>query len=203
VSTREQTTAFTGQAMVLSLPNILTYGRILAVPVVTACILWRDDNARWLALFVFVVAALTDFLDGYLARRWKQQSTLGRMLDPIADKLLVAATLLALAGDKTIYGMHTWAGVIIICREVLVSGLREFLAELRVSVPVTQLAKMKTGVQLIAITFLIAGPAGDKLFPYTTLIGLAALWIAAALTLYTGYDYFRAGLGHVVDEKPQ
>ena len=203
MSTREQATTFAGQTMVLSLPNILTYGRILAVPVVTGCILWRGDNARWLALFVFIVAAVTDFLDGYLARRWKQQSALGRMLDPIADKLLVAATLLALAGDKTIYGMHTWAGVIIICREVLVSGLREFLAELRVSVPVTQLAKMKTGLQLVAVAFLIAGPAGDKLFSYTTPIGLAGLWVAAALTLYTGYDYFRAGLSHVVDEKPR
>jgi cardiolipin synthase len=189
--------------MILSLPDILTYGRILAVPVVTGCILWRGDNARWLALLVFIVAALTDFLDGYLARRWKQQSSLGRMLDPIADKLLVATTLLALAGDQTIYGMHTWAGVIIICREVLVSGLREFLAELQVSVPVTQLAKKKTGLQLVAIGFLIAGPAGDKLFSYTTWIGLSGLWIAAGLTLYTGYDYFRAGLAHVVDERQQ
>jgi cardiolipin synthase len=99
--------------------------------------------------------------------------------------------------------MHTWAGVIIICREVLVSGLREFLAELQVSVPVTQLAKKKTGLQLVAIGFLIAGPAGDKLFSYTTWIGLSGLWIAAGLTLYTGYDYFRAGLAHVVDERQQ
>jgi cardiolipin synthase (CMP-forming) len=203
VSARQETSPFTGQAMILSLPNLLTYGRILAVPVVTGCILWRGDNARWLALLVFILAALTDFLDGYLARRWKQQSSLGRMLDPIADKLLVAATLLALAGDNTIYGIHTWAGVTIICREVLVSGLREYLAELRVSLPVTQLAKKKTGIQLVAIAFLIAGPAGDKLFSYTTLIGLSGLWLAAALTLYTGYDYFRAGLSHVVDEKPQ
>jgi cardiolipin synthase len=99
--------------------------------------------------------------------------------------------------------MHSWAGVIIICREVLVSGLREFLAELQVSVPVTQLAKKKTGLQLVAIGFLIAGPAGDKLFSYTTWIGLSGLWIAAGLTLYTGYDYFRAGLAHVVDERQQ
>lgn len=185
----------------LNIPNLLTYGRIVAVPVVTACILWKGDSARWIALAIFIVAALTDFLDGYLARRWQQQSSLGRMLDPIADKLLIAAILLALAGDSTIYGIHTWAGVIIICREVLVSGLREYLAELRVSVPVTQLAKLKTGIQLAAIGFLIAGPAGDKIIPVTTSIGLAGLWIAAGLTLYTGYDYFRAGVAHVVDER--
>lgn len=189
-------------AMALSLPNILTYGRILAVPVVTWCLLWGGDWAHWVALAVFILAALTDFFDGYLARLWRIQSSLGRMLDPIADKLLVAATLLALAGDRTIYGVHTWAGVIILCREVLVSGLREYLAELRVSVPVTRLAKWKTALQLTAIGFLIAGPAGDKLFPYTTWVGLTGLWIAAALTLYTGYDYFRAGIGHVVDEEP-
>jgi cardiolipin synthase len=185
----------------LSLPNILTYGRILAVPVVTWCLLWGGDGAHWFALVVFILAALTDFFDGYFARLWRIQSSLGRMLDPIADKLLVAATLLALAGDRTIYGVHTWAGVIILCREVLVSGLREYLAELRVSVPVTRLAKWKTALQLTAIGFLIAGPAGDKLFPYTTFVGLAGLWVAAALTLYTGYDYFRAGLAHVVDEE--
>jgi cardiolipin synthase len=184
----------------LSLPNILTYGRILAVPVVTWCLLWGGDGAHWVALAVFILAALTDFLDGYLARLWRIQSSLGRMLDPIADKLLVAATLLVLAGDRTIYGVHTWAGVIILCREVLVSGLREYLAGLRVSVPVTQLAKWKTALQLTAIGFLIAGPAGDKIFPYTTLVGLAGLWIAAGLTLYTGYDYFRAGIAHVVEE---
>ncbi len=188
--------------MALRLPNILTYGRILAVPVVTWCLLWGGDGAHWIALAVFILAALTDFFDGYLARRWRIQSSLGRMLDPIADKLLVAATLLVLAGDRTIYGVHTWAGVIILCREVLVSGLREYLAELQVSVPVTQLAKWKTGLQLTAIGFLIAGPAGDKVFPYTTLVGLIGLWIAAGLTLYTGYDYFRAGLAHVVDEEP-
>ena len=131
-------------AMALSLPNILTYGRILAVPVVTWCLLWGGDGAHWFALALFILAALTDFFDGYLARLWRIQSSLGRMLDPIADKLLVAATLLALVGDRTIYGVHIWAGVIILCREVLVSGLREYLAELRVSVPVTQLAKWKT-----------------------------------------------------------
>ena len=121
------------------------------------------------------------------------------MLDPIADKVLVAVVLLVLAADRTISGAHIWAAIIILSREVLVSGLREFLAELRVSVPVTKVAKWKTTVQLVAVGFLIAGPAGDKIMPYVTEFGLAGLWIAAALTLYTGYDYFRAGIGHVMD----
>jgi cardiolipin synthase len=189
------------QRHLLSLPNLLTYGRLVGVPVVAGLILWGGDVAHWIALALFIAAAVTDFFDGYLARRWSQQSALGRMLDPIADKVLVAAVLLALAADRTIAGAHLWAAIIILSREVLVSGLREFLAELRVSVPVTKVAKWKTTVQLIAIGFLIAGPAGDKLVPYVSEFGLFCLWIAAALTLYTGYDYFRAGIGHVMDDK--
>ncbi len=185
----------------LSWPNILTYARIVGVPVVAACLLYGGDTARWIALAVFVIAAITDFFDGYLARLWSQQSSLGRMLDPIADKLLVAAILIVLAVDNTIYGLHIWAAIIILCREILVSGLREFLAELQVSVPVTQLAKWKTAVQMVAIGFLIAGPAGDKVLPYTTEIGLAGLWIAAIITLYTGYDYFRVGILHLANEE--
>jgi CDP-diacylglycerol---glycerol-3-phosphate 3-phosphatidyltransferase len=189
------------QRHALSLPNMLTYGRLLAVPLVAGLILWGGDAARWTALALFIGAAITDFFDGYLARRWAQQSAIGRMLDPIADKVLVAAVLLVLAADRTIEDAHLWAAVIILSREVLVSGLREFLAELRVSVPVTKVAKWKTTVQLIAVGFLIAGPAGDKLVPYVSEFGLFCLWIAAALTLYTGYDYFRAGIGHVMDDK--
>jgi cardiolipin synthase len=186
---------------VFNLPNNLTYGRLVAVPVVAALLLWGGNGARWLALLLFIVAAITDFFDGYLARKWGQQSALGRMLDPIADKVLVAVILLVLAADRTISGWHIWAAIIILSREVLVSGLREFLAELRVSVPVTKVAKWKTTVQLVAVGFLIAGPAGDKIMPYVSDFGLAGLWVAAALTLYTGYDYFRAGIGHVMDGK--
>jgi cardiolipin synthase len=186
---------------VFNLPNNLTYGRIVAVPVVAGLLLWGGNGARWLALLLFIVAAITDFFDGYLARKWGQQSALGRMLDPIADKVLVAVILLVLAADRTIYGWHIWAAIIILSREVLVSGLREFLAELRVSVPVTRVAKWKTTVQLVAVGFLIAGPAGDRIMPYVSDFGLAGLWVAAALTLYTGYDYFRAGIGHVMDGK--
>ena len=183
-----------------SLPNILTFGRILAVPAVVLCLLWPDvDAARWTALVIFTLAAITDFFDGWLARRWNLQSALGRMLDPIADKLLVSICILMLALDQTLHGWHIWAGVIILCREILVSGLREFLAELQVSVPVTQLAKWKTTAQLIALGFLLAGSAGDKVLPYNSDIGLTLLWISAILTLYTGYDYFRAGMKYLID----
>ncbi|MGV1835482.1 CDP-diacylglycerol--glycerol-3-phosphate 3-phosphatidyltransferase [Rhizobium rhizogenes] len=185
-----------------SIPNLLTYGRILCVPLIVLCLkLDSSDFARWVALWIFVIASLTDFLDGYLARIWNQTSNIGRMLDPIADKLLVASILLLLTEDRTIGGWSLWAAIIILCREILVSGLREYLAALKVSVPVTRIAKWKTTAQLVAIAFLLAGPAGDKILPYTTEIGLTLLWIAALLTIYTGYDYFRAGLKHIVDEE--
>ena len=154
----------------LSLPNILTYARIAAIPVVVGCIyaqsimdgpLWL----RWVALAVFIAAGVTDFLDGYYARIWDQHSAFGRMLDPIADKLLVASCLLMLAADGIIHGWTLWAAIVILCREILVSGLREYLAALRVSVPVTKLAKWKTTVQLVAIGFLLAGEAGDRVIP--------------------------------------
>jgi cardiolipin synthase len=189
----------------LALPNILTYGRIAAVPVVVGLLYWQSIVGgglwlRWTALAVFAAAGLTDFLDGYFARVWGQMSSLGRMLDPIADKLLVASCLLMLAAEETIRGWTLLAAVIILCREILVSGLREYLAELRVSVPVTRLAKWKTAGQMVAIGFLIAGEAGDKLIPGITHLGIGLLWASALLTLYTGYDYMRAGLRYVIDE---
>ncbi|AQX27829.1 MULTISPECIES: CDP-diacylglycerol--glycerol-3-phosphate 3-phosphatidyltransferase [unclassified Bartonella] len=186
-----------------SFPNILTYARIIAVPLVVACFflegrLQSSDIARWIAVSIFIIASITDFLDGYLARIWQQTSNIGRMLDPIADKLLVSACLLLLAAESTIAGWTLWAAIIILCREILVSGLREYLAELKVSVPVSRFAKWKTFVQMIAIILLLAGPAGNKIVPYTTEFGIAMLWIAALLTLWTGCDYFRAGLKHVI-----
>lgn len=189
------------RALLLSLPNILTYGRIVAVPLVVFCVVGGRDGWRWIALALFIAASVTDYFDGYLARIWKQQSSLGRMLDPIADKLLVSACILALVFERTIDSYSIWAALIILSREILVSGLREYLAELQVSVPVTRLAKWKTATQMVALGFLLAGPAGDLHFPYTTLIGLVLLWIAALVTLYTGYDYFRAGLGHILEEE--
>ncbi|MEL6437206.1 MAG: CDP-diacylglycerol--glycerol-3-phosphate 3-phosphatidyltransferase [Pseudomonadota bacterium] len=190
---------------VYSIPNLLTYGRILAVPFIVLCFfiegkLQSSDFARWLAFVIFAIASITDFFDGYLARKWNETSNIGRMLDPIADKLLVSVVLLLLAAEGTIAGWSLWAAVIILCREILVSGLREYLASLKVSVPVSQLAKWKTTAQLVAIGFLLVGPAGDRFMPYVTEIGLALLWISALVTLYTGYDYFRSGLRHVVED---
>ena len=174
------------------------------MPLVVLCFflegsLRSPDYARWTSLVIFVIASITDYFDGYLARAWKQTSTIGRMLDPIADKLLVAAVLLLLAADGTIAGWTLWAAIVILCREILVSGLREYLAELKVSVPVTRLAKWKTTIQMVALGILLAGPAGDKLIPGVTAVGIACLWAAAIVTLYTGYDYFRAGLRHIED----
>jgi CDP-diacylglycerol--glycerol-3-phosphate 3-phosphatidyltransferase/cardiolipin synthase len=181
-----------------SLPNVLTYARVVAVPLVAGFLFWPGDpRARWTALAIFVAAAITDFFDGYFARAWAQQSSLGRMLDPIADKLLVSAVILMLAADQTIAGVTLWAGIVILCREILVSGLREYLAELRVPVPVTAVAKWKTTAQLVALGFLIAGPAGDALIPGASKVGVVLLWIAALLTLYTGWDYMKASYDHV------
>jgi CDP-diacylglycerol--glycerol-3-phosphate 3-phosphatidyltransferase len=183
-----------------NLPNVLTYGRVIAVPVLVVCMFWPEEFwMRWTAFAIFTLAGITDFFDGYLARAWSQQSTLGRMLDPIADKLLVAAALLMLVADRTIQSWSIWAAIVILSREILVSGLREYLAELRVSVPVSTVAKWKTTLQLLALGFLIVGPAGEHILPGTVMIGLVLLWVSALLTLYTGYDYFRAGIHHIVD----
>jgi cardiolipin synthase len=179
---------------------MLTYGRLAAVPLVVAFLFWPAEPwARWTALAIYTAAAITDFFDGYLARAWSQQSSLGRMLDPIADKLLVAAVLLALTADKTISGWSLWAAIVILCREILVSGLREYLAELRVPVPVSTVAKWKTTAQLVALGFLIAGHAGEAILPSSIDIGTGLLWIAAILTLYTGWDYMKASYDHVGD----
>jgi cardiolipin synthase (CMP-forming) len=185
--------------LLLSLPNLLTYGRIVAVPAVVACLYFvKGDLGRWLALSIYMAACITDYFDGYLARAWHQQSTLGRMLDPIADKLLVGATLLMLTHDNTIDGVNVWAAVIILCREILVSGLREFLAELNVKIRVTRLAKWKTTLQMIALAVLIAAPAMAATMPYIPTLGIALLWFAALLTLWTGTDYLKAAFKHAI-----
>jgi cardiolipin synthase (CMP-forming) len=185
----------------LSLPNLLTYGRIAAVPAVVGLLFWpNDEDWRWLALAIYTVAAITDYFDGYLARTMGVTSALGRMLDPIADKLLVSSCLLMLVADGTISGWALWAAIIILCREILVSGLREFLAELKVSVPVSNVAKWKTTVQIIAVGTLIGGPAADSIASGVTMAGNVLLWIAAALTLYTGLDYMKSGVAHILAE---
>jgi cardiolipin synthase len=184
----------------MNVPNILTYGRIAAAPLVGATYYVPGNWGPWIAFSIFVIASITDYFDGYLARIWQQQSALGRMLDPIADKLLVSVSILVLAEDGMFDGWSWWAAVIILMREVFVSGLREFLAELRVSVPVTRLAKWKTTMQLVAIAALLIAPAiqGAK-HGVLINVGLGFFWAAAIVTLYTGFDYFRAGLKHLVE----
>lgn len=184
----------------LNIPNLLTIARIIAVPaVVLSLTLIEGNHGRWLALAVFGLASVTDWLDGYLARSWSQQSPLGRMLDPIADKLLVGATLITLVHDNTIDGYALFPAIVVLCREILVSGLREFLAELSMKVHVTTLAKWKTAVQLVALAVLIAGPAGEQYVPGLHDIGIGLLWLAAVLTLWTGLDYLRAALGKALE----
>jgi cardiolipin synthase len=179
-----------------SLPNLLTLSRILAIPLVVATFYLTGDYARWFGCALFSAAALTDWLDGHMARRWAQQSELGRFLDPIADKLLVSATLLMLTATGRLSAGAVLPALVILCREILVSGLREYLAELRVGMPVSRLAKWKTAIQMVAIGVLIVGNAGPALLPVAA-IGEMLLWVAALLTLVTGYDYLRAGLAHM------
>lgn len=179
-----------------NLPNSLTYGRIALIPLLVMTFYFPGPAADWTALGIFILAGVTDFFDGYLARTMQQQSTLGAMLDPIADKLLVGAAIVMLVYSRRIDGITVIPAVIILCREFLVSGLREFLAGLKVSVPVSRLAKWKTAGQMVALGFLLAGDAGDRVMPFNHEIGIAGLWVAAILTLYTGYDYLLAGLHH-------
>jgi cardiolipin synthase len=185
--------------MITSLPNLLTLSRIFAVPALIAAFYLSYPLSNWLCFAIFTVAAVTDFFDGHLARARNEVSGLGRFLDPVADKLLVAATLLMLVFVDRIDNWSILPAIVILCREIMVSGLREFLAELKVRVPVSSLAKWKTLLQMVALGFLIVGEAGAHIMP-TQVIGIALLWLAAILTLYTGYDYLRAGLKHVTAE---
>jgi cardiolipin synthase len=185
-----------------TLPMALTLSRIVAIPLLVALFYPVGDGWRYVACAVYAAAAITDYLDGYFARAWKQQSKLGRIFDPIADKLLVAATILMLVYFNRIDGWLVLAALVILCREVLVSGLREFLAEVRALMPVSPLAKWKTGMQMTALGFLIVGEAQPTAFLPIALIGQLLLWVAAVLTLITGYDYLRIGLGHLSEEEP-
>ncbi|AKK20307.1 CDP-diacylglycerol--glycerol-3-phosphate 3-phosphatidyltransferase [Candidatus Liberibacter africanus] len=190
-----------------NIPNMLTYGRILVVPLIVLCFFVQEMEIfatpylmRWIALSLFTIASITDFFDGYLARIWNQTSNIGRMLDPIADKLLISSVLLLMTADGTINSYSTWAAITILCREILVSGLREYLAELQVSVPVTRIARIKTAIQMISIGFLLTGPACKDWIPYITETGTILLWISALMTIYSGYDYFRVGIKHIDSE---
>lgn len=180
-----------------SLPNILTLGRIAAIPAIVALLFFDADAARWAAFGLYVAACATDWLDGKLARARGEVSPLGRFLDPIADKLLVAAIIVMLVAVGDLSGAAVLAAIIILCREILVSGLREFLAELQVPLPVSRLAKWKTTVQMVALALLLIGPAGPA---EIAVLGVVLLWLAAALTLMTGWDYLSRGLRHILGE---
>jgi cardiolipin synthase (CMP-forming) len=182
--------------MLSQFPNILTVGRIIVIAPLIACLWVGGETFRWIALGLYTLACLTDYFDGYVARAYNIQSTMGRLLDPIADKLLVGACLLMLAALDHIDGWTVFAALVILLREILVSGLREFLAELRVGMPVSKLAKWKTTVQLVSLGFLIIGTDSPDWIE-SQLIGEVLLWIAAALTLFTGWDYLRSSLRHV------
>jgi cardiolipin synthase len=182
--------------MITSLPNLLSLSRIVVVPVLVVLFYVPGDAAKWAALAAFTAAAMTDYFDGYFARSRRQLSNLGRFLDPVADKLLVASVILLLVAFDRVTGWTVLPALVILCREIVVSGLREFLAGLRVRVPVSRLAKWKTAIQMVALGFLIVGDASPEAIP-AILIGEIGLWIAAVLTLVSGYDYLRAGLKYM------
>ena len=185
--------------MMLTLPNILTLSRVAVIPLFVGLFFLETATGQWIAWGVFTFAAITDFFDGYLARAYGQQSSFGQFLDPVADKLLVSSALLMATAFGQIGGLTILPAVVILCREILVSGLREFLAGLQIGVPVSTLAKWKTMIQMFAIGFLIVGDSGPDAIP-SRLIGEFGLWAAAVLTLITGYDYLRASLHHLTGE---
>ncbi len=186
--------------MLSDLPNLLTLSRIIAIPVMVVLAALRTPAGDLAACTVFALAGITDYFDGKLARDRQQTSDLGRMLDPIADKLLVAAALMMVIGMGRMNAASLYPAIVIMLREILVSGLREYLAGVRVGLPVTNLAKWKTGVQMGALGALLGGDSAAPLvwlqFLPVTLIGESMLWVAAALTLATGWDYLTAGLRH-------
>jgi CDP-diacylglycerol--glycerol-3-phosphate 3-phosphatidyltransferase len=186
----------------LSLPNLLTLSRIFAVPILVF-LLWRPAPLDYAITFVlYCIVGITDYFDGYLARAWGNISKLGQFLDPIADKIMIGAVLIMLISSRKanpvpeIAGLNIIPALVILLREIIVSGLREYLAGLRVSVPVSALAKWKTTFQLIALGALILGGAVPDQ-PWVHQVGIVCLWVAAALTLVTGYDYLRTGLKHM------
>ena len=174
----------------------MTIGRIALVPLFVAAFFLPGDSGRWIVFGLFCLAAATDAADGIIARKLNAESSFGRMLDPIADKLNVSAALLMLAADHTMQGLQLIPALVILCREIMVSGLREFLAGADVSLPVTRVAKLKTVMQVVAIAALIGSSASERMLPGVTAVALVGLWVAAGLTFYTGYAYFRAGLIH-------
>ena len=189
--------------MKLQIPNTLTIGRIILVPIFVISFYIPGFLGDLIPFFIFVLASFTDFLDGLLARLYKEESKLGELLDPIADKIMVATALVLLVMNETIQHYEVIAAIIILTREILISGLREFLAKSKVSMPVSSLAKFKTFIQMFAIAILLTGESGNRIVHFQDYnahsIGIILLWLSAFLTLYTGYDYVKKGIDHIID----
>ena len=190
--------------MKIKIPNYLTIGRIIIVPVFVISFYLPGFYGDVIPFALFVIASFTDFLDGLLARMYKEESQLGELLDPIADKIIVAAALILLVMNGIIKNYEVIAAIIILTREILVSGLREFLAKGRIKLPVSNLAKLKTFLQMFSISILLTGETGNKIINFqdynAQTIGIILLWFSAFLTLYTGYDYLRKGIDHAISE---
>ena len=188
----------------MKIPNILTIGRIIIVPIFVLTFFIPGFFGDLIPFFLFILASFTDYLDGLLARLFKEESRLGELLDPIADKIIVAAALILLVMNGTIKNYEVIAAIIILTREILISGLREFLAKTSVSIQVTSLSKLKTFLQMLSIAILLTGESGNKLINFqdynAQTIGIILLWLSAFLTLYTGYDYVRKGIHHAINQ---
>ena len=190
--------------MNLKIPNILTIGRIIIVPIFVLTFFIPGLFGDLIPFFLFALASFTDYLDGLLARMFKEESKLGELLDPIADKILIAAALILLVMNGTIKNYEVIAAIIILTREILISGLREFLARGRIAMQVTSLSKLKTFIQMVSIAILLTGESGNKIINFqdynAQTIGIILLWLSAFLTLYTGYDYLRKGIDHAINQ---
>ena len=190
--------------MKLKIPNILTIGRIIIVPIFVITFFIPGFFGDLIPFFLFVLASFTDYLDGLIARLFKEESKLGELLDPIADKILVAAALILLVMNGTIKNYEVVAAIIILTREILVSGLREFLAKGSIVMQVTSLSKLKTLIQMVSISILLTGDSGNKIINFqdynAQTVGIILLWLSSFLTLYTGYDYLRRGIDHAINE---
>ena len=188
----------------MKIPNILTIGRIIIVPIFVLTFFIPGFFGDLIPFFLFILASFTDYLDGLLARLFREESRLGELLDPIADKIIVAAALILLVMNGTIKNYEVIAAIIILTREILISGLREFLATASVSIQVTSLSKLKTFLQMLSIAILLTGESGNKLINFqdynAQTIGIILLWLSAFLTLYTGYDYVRKGIDHAINQ---
>lgn len=190
--------------MKFKIPNYLTIGRIIIVPVFVITFYLPGFYGDIIPFALFLIASFTDFLDGLLARMYKEESELGELLDPIADKIIVATALILLVMNGTIQNHEVIAAIIILTREILVSGLREFLAKEQIKLPVSNLAKMKTFLQMFAIAILLTGETGNKIVNFqdynAQTIGIILLWLSAFITLYTGYEYLRKSIDHAISE---